>query len=914
LALDAWYRVVTPRAEVRKGRSFSPDEFAIALEDVVAGTAEADYTDPKEFFARTVFTKALREQLSMVLGRLSGKTQNTAPVIALVTQFGGGKTHALTAMYHLIQNSRVATRDERVKALLKESGIAEIPKAKVAVFVGNAWDPQPGSETPWIFIAKQLAGQQGVDALGPDAKKTAPGTTAIKKLFDLAGGTVLILMDEVLNYVDRHRDAADSFRDFLDNLVRATTSGTRCVAVISLPRSKSEMTDFELEWQEKLTKLVRRVARELIVNEEGEIAEVVRRRLFDDLGPEKTRASVAKVFAEWCFERRNQLPPEWTIADSSTTDAKAKEQLQKRFERCYPFHPATLSVFQRKWQTLSQYQQTRGTLAMLAQWVSLAFREGFEFARDEPLLMLGSAPLDSPDFRSAVLGQLGEPRLVHAIDADIAGEINHAAALDEDTRGNLEGIHRRVACAILFESSGGMTEKAAHLPEIRFAVGEPGLDTTSIDNAAQALERKCFYLRPVGKDGFRFGFQPTLKKVVGDRRASLDENEIQRALKKIVKEEWEHNPAIPPLCFPESETEILDKPKLTIVVVDPQKSLDDDMRKMLKVWTETRGGARRLYPASIVWTVRKQGKELRDKVESFLAWKRVHDEISSGLLGEFEPAERQAAKEELSNAEGDARDEVWASYQFALLYDRSNESGLKLISLGAGHASSGDSLTSRVLEAMKAEGLLNESFGAGYLQRNWPTALKTSGIWPLSGIRQSFLDGSLTRLLDTEQVLTEQVIRFVQAGEFGLGTGHHSGGKFDRLWFAESIRPEDVTFDDQTFLVLKDKAQSIASPPELAPAVEGSAPERQPSPPTAQDQPGTLDTFVTLRASGDVPPELWNKLGVKLVPKLRAGKTVNLRVQAIVEIQKSEKQSLTAEVKRALAELGIEQDWTIEET
>jgi hypothetical protein len=33
------YKVVPPRREVRDGRSFSPDEFAIALEQVVAKTA-----------------------------------------------------------------------------------------------------------------------------------------------------------------------------------------------------------------------------------------------------------------------------------------------------------------------------------------------------------------------------------------------------------------------------------------------------------------------------------------------------------------------------------------------------------------------------------------------------------------------------------------------------------------------------------------------------------------------------------------------------------------------------------------------------------------------------------------------------------------------------------------------------------
>ena len=82
--------------------------------------------------------------------------------------------------------------------------------------------------------------------------------------------------------------------------------------------------------------------------------------------------------------RRNGRP--WI---APLTEAKAREYLRGRFEACYPFHPATLSVFQRKWQALSQYQQTRGTLAMLAQWISWASRTGFTEARREPLSRSG---------------------------------------------------------------------------------------------------------------------------------------------------------------------------------------------------------------------------------------------------------------------------------------------------------------------------------------------------------------------------------------------------------------------------------------------------------------------------------------------------------------------------------------------
>jgi hypothetical protein len=145
---------------------------------------------------------------------------------------------------------------------------------------------------------------------------------------------------------------------------------------------------------------------------------------------------------------------------------------------------------------------------MLAQWISWAYRTGFTEARREPLITLGSAPLEVSDFRSIVLGQLGESRLVAAIDSDLSGTHSHAKALDADTKGALKGIHRRVGAAILFESSGGQVDKVAHLPELRFALGEPEIDTTSVDNAAFALENKSYFVRRVGSDGFKISHQP----------------------------------------------------------------------------------------------------------------------------------------------------------------------------------------------------------------------------------------------------------------------------------------------------------------------------------------------------------------------------------------------------------------------
>src|SRR6516164_8628688 len=125
--MEPWYKVATPRKEVREGRSFNPDEFAIALEQVVAGTAPEDYRDPEKFFARTCFTRALREHAGMVLRRLAGKTENTAAILALITQFGGGKTHTLTTLYHLVRHVKKLQDNEGVRALLQAAGLSEAP-------------------------------------------------------------------------------------------------------------------------------------------------------------------------------------------------------------------------------------------------------------------------------------------------------------------------------------------------------------------------------------------------------------------------------------------------------------------------------------------------------------------------------------------------------------------------------------------------------------------------------------------------------------------------------------------------------------------------------------------------------------------------------------------------------------------
>jgi len=916
--MEPWFKVTSPRKEVRQGRSFNPDEFAIHLEQVIAKTAPEDYRDPKQFFARTCFTRALREHAGMVLRRLSGETANTAPVLTLITQFGGGKTHTLTALYHLANNGPMAGDLPGVADLVREAGLKAVPAARVAAFVGNAWDPQEGRETPWIDIARQLAGEKGVAELGQAARTTPPGTETLARVFEAAGGPVLLLFDEVLNYLNRYREMADQFYAFIQNLTVATTGTTLGTAVISLPRSQVEMTEWDMQWQDRITKVVRRVAKDLIANDETEISEVIRRRLFENIGTGRIRKSVSKAYADWCFERRAQLPPEWMAVDSAATEAGAREFLRGRFEACYPFHPATLSVFQRKWQALPQYQQTRGTLAMLAQWISWASRNQLTAARREPLITLGSAPLEVPEFRSVVLGQLGESRLLAAIDSDISGEHSHAKALDVDTKGTLEDIHRRVAKTIFFESSGGQAEKVAHLPELRFALCEPDIDTTSIDTAAHALEDKSFFIRRTGSDGFRITHKPKMRKVVNDRRASLDEeSETFPAMRTLTKKEFERGASIPQVLFPVDGSSVQDTPKLVLVIVEPgtEWTGTGPLRQQLSEWTKQRGKSDRLYPGALVWCLKKPGREFREKVELWLAWRRVAKEIADGTLGsDFDRDERADVQSKVADAEQAAKDEVWGGYRFVVLADNREPDGLKVIDLGAGHSSGNETLCGRVIAALMSQSLLNDSVGAGYVERNWPPALKETAAWPLAGLRQSILNGTLTRLLDPDTVLRGKIVEWVMKGEFGLASGPRSDGGYGRVSFGEMIDPADVTFDSGVFLLLKSRAKALTAMPEPA---AGGGPEPAPGPksvptptapepgPDAAREPETGAPARTYRISGDIPPELWNRLGTKVIPKLRNGSDLRIGIDFSVAVEGRLAQSFELDLKQILEDLGL---------
>ena len=106
--LKPWYQVVTPREDLREDRPLDASEFAVHLDHIRERRAHDDYLQPERFFERTYLTTSLMELSSQVVRRLSGIKVETSAVFNMATQFGGGKTYALTALYHLARGGETA--------------------------------------------------------------------------------------------------------------------------------------------------------------------------------------------------------------------------------------------------------------------------------------------------------------------------------------------------------------------------------------------------------------------------------------------------------------------------------------------------------------------------------------------------------------------------------------------------------------------------------------------------------------------------------------------------------------------------------------------------------------------------------------------------------------------------------------
>ena len=919
MSLKPWYKLVTPREDLREGKPLDASEFAVHLDQVREGHAPADYQRPDRFFERTYLTRNLASLASEVIRRLSGEKTETNAIFNLSTQFGGGKTHALTLLYHLAKLGPAADKLAGVSQLLVRAGIASIPKSETAVFVGTEFDSisgrggragEPLRKTPWGEIAWQLGGERAFAFVAEhDKKGEAPGGEVIRHFLPKDKPS-LILMDELMNYVSRNRKSGlgAQLYNFLQNLSEVARSTDKVVLAVSIPASELEMTAEDQSDFERFKKVLDRLGKAIVMSSDAETSEIIRRRLFE--WDDRAVTSEGKVmlskealetcaeYADWVVEHRQQLPSQFNV-----------DGAREAFLATYPFHPAVISVFERKWQALPRFQQTRGMLRLLALWVSRAYQEGFKGANKDSMIGLGTAPLDDAMFRSATFEQLGETKLEGAVTTDICGKRDsHATRLDAEAQETIKSarLHRKAMTAIFFESNGGQAKAEATVPEIRFAVAEPGLDIGNVETVLEALAENCYYLA-VERNRYHFSLKENLNKRFADRRATIQPAEIEEHTRAEIQKLFSAGMGIERIYFPEKTIQIADRPCLTIVVLSPDQCLQDEKATMVYIEKMTReyGTSSRTFKSALVFCVPETAGVLREDARKELAWEAIDDDDLRLDEGQI----RQLA-ENLKRARRDLKETIWRTYKNLFLLGKDNT--MQRIDMGLVTSSAANDLISYIINRLSSDGQIEtKGISPAFLLRTWPPAFKE---WSTKQMRDAFFASPHFPRLTHPDVLKETISRGVGNGQLAY-IGKTTSGAYKPFEFNKALMIADVEFSDDMFVITKETAEEYQKTRSTAPAT-GIAPAV--APPTSQPfspiepphGPGTqqLPTGSGIMWTGEVPAQKWMNFYMKVLSKFASAKGLKLTVKVEATPEGGVSKQKVDETKSVLRELGLDDD------
>jgi hypothetical protein len=798
---------------VRQGRPRDASEFAVHLDQVREGRAPEDYQEPARFFERTYLTQNLLGLSAEVVRRLSGIRVETSPVFNMATQFGGGKTHALTLLYHLAKAGPGAAAWRGVPAILKKAGVAQAPQAATAVFVGQQFDPRGGDDgtplrrTPWGEIAFQLGGVQAFDIVARfDAEGIAPGGDTIHKFLP-ADRPALILVDELMNYVSRYRQSGLSSQlyNFLQNLSETVRGRDNVVLAVSTPASELEMGAEDFADHARFKKMLDRLGKAVVMAAEAETSEIIRRRLFEWGGLPAEGRRAAAEYAAWLLDHRHQIPS-WFPVDHAA----------EIFEATYPFHPMALSVFERKWQTLPRFQQTRGVLRMLALWVSRAYQDGYKGAHKDPLIGLGTAPLDDPLFRAAVFEQLGGSGLEAAVTTDITGKRDaHAVRLDAEAVETIRQarLHLKTATTIFFESNGGQiaAQADATLPELRLAAAEPNLDIGNVETVLEALTDACYFLESE-RNRYRFSLRPNLNKLLADRRASIRTAHVKERVRAEIQKVFKGGPRVGAglarVYFPEKSIDIPDRAALTLVIMAPDQTASDPAtQRLVDRLTRQHGASGRTFKSALIWIVPDDAGRLMDDARKLLAWEDIEGEKTALRL---DAAQQKQLLEARRRAARDLNESVWRSYKKVLLLGRNND--WKKVDLGLVHSSAADNLATLILSRLRQDDEVTEGVSPYTLIRNWPAM----PAWSTKAVRDAFFASpQLPRLLDPE-ALRRTIAEGAAQKLLAYVGPKDEDGKYDPFVFGQTLLPANVEFSAEMFVIQAEEAQKQIEEPELS--------------------------------------------------------------------------------------------------
>ncbi|MEY4908445.1 MAG: hypothetical protein RL260_2163 [Pseudomonadota bacterium] len=683
-ALKPWRDLITPHRDVASGR-YQQAEFAADLYQVHIGEGSDEYRNPVEFFRRTFLTESLKRLLIGGLQRLNG--QGGDPVVQLQTNFGGGKTHSMLALYHLFSGAS-ATELLGVEELMREAGVERLQPARRVVLVGNKISPGNPSVKPdgtvvrtlWGELAWQLGGKEAFARVAADdAHATSPGDV-LRELFNDHGPCV-ILIDEWVAYARQLHDQSDlpagGFEtqfSFAQALTESAKLARACLLVVSLPASDTassphaQADDEEVGGERgraalaRLRNVVARLESTWTPASAEEGFEIVRRRLFEPmLDPEhfKQRDVVARAFAELYQAQHQEFPPECRDSD-----------YEKRLRAAYPIHPEVFDRLYKDWGSLAKFQRTRGVLRLMAAVIHSLWERGDR----NPLILPATLPIDDNRVRDELTRYLTDT-WKPIIESDVDGPQALPLRIDGEVPnlGKLSAT-RRVARTIYLGSAPLSTAANMGLEDRRVKLGcaMPGETVAVFGDALRRLAASATYLY---QDGTRYWYstQPTVAKLARDRADQLQREpdrvvmELEARLRRDTDQRGEFSRVH---VQPNNGSEVPDDLDTRLVVLGPlqpyAKGKENLAEVAAKALLESRGNAPRQFRNTLVFLAPDQTRlqDLTEAVRKYLAWKSI---VGEKVELNLTPNQVSQAETQLKTADTTVQARLPETYQWLLV-------------------------------------------------------------------------------------------------------------------------------------------------------------------------------------------------------------------------------------------------------
>ena len=656
--LKPWRNVIEPHPDVAQGR-YKNAEFAADLAQVARGEGAYEYRDPVEFFSRTYVTEGMKGLLTQALRRVGGL--DGEPVIQLKTAFGGGKTHSMLALYHMLRGRTPLAKVPNVKAVVDASGIAQPPACRVAVLVGTSMDPSkskrpadmPGItvNTLWGEMAYQLCKDAGVPKLydiikESDKKGVSPGSETLKNLFNSCGPCV-ILIDELVAYAKKlwHVEGLpagsfDNLISFIQEITEAARASENSLVVASIPESDIEIGGEggrqALEAIEHTFGRMEAIWKPVGANEGFEI---VRRRLFLNCKDEAARDDACMAFSQLYQENSSDFPAETKEVD-----------YLNRMKACYPLHPEIFDRLYEDWATIERFQKTRGVLRLMAAVVHKLW-----MAQDASLMIMpGSVNLDEANIRDELTRYVGD-EWNPIVDHEVDGRQSIPYQKDQSTQrfGRIMAA-RRVARTIMLGSAPSARSnaiKGIETSRIRLGVVQPGENIAIFNDALNTLQGALSYLysNPTA-DRFWYDTRPTLRKTVEDRASQRSEEEVEMELERRLKQIRRERPFTRVHICPESSMDVSDDQEIGLVILEYRQAYRRNEPKDMAIQAateilNTRGTAPRVYRNMLAFIAPDSSmmSALREEVKRFLAWKSIKEDAADLNLDNAQMRETESS-------------------------------------------------------------------------------------------------------------------------------------------------------------------------------------------------------------------------------------------------------------------------------